>query len=64
MLSYLIILKLFFLNLKKPEITSESILENLKRDVGAQKISENYNFYELKAAENKVEEYALVSNII
>lgn len=50
--------------LEKAEITSESILENLKRDVGVENLPENYNFYELKAAENKVEEYALVSNII
>ena len=30
----------------------------------AENIPEDYNFYELKAAENKIEEYALVSNII
>ena len=50
--------------LKKAEITSDSILENLIRDVGAENIPKDYNFYELTPAENRVEEYALVSNII
>ena len=50
--------------LEKAEITSDSILENLVRDVGAENIPKDYNFYELTPAENKVEEYALVSNII
>lgn len=50
--------------LEKAEITSDSILENLIRDVGAENIPTDYTFHELKAAENKIEEYALVSNII
>ena len=50
--------------LDKAEITSDSILENLVRDVGVENIPKEYNFYELKPAENKIEEYALVSNII
>jgi hypothetical protein len=50
--------------LEKAEITSDSILENLVRDVGAENIPKDYNFYELTPAENRVEEYALVSNII
>lgn len=50
--------------LEKAEITSDTILENLIRDVGAENIPNDYNFYELTPAENKVEEYALVSNII
>ena len=50
--------------LDKAEITSDSILENLIRDVGAENIPTEYNFYELTPAENRVEEYALVSNII
>jgi len=49
----------------KAEITSDSILNNLIRDVGAENLpSEGYTFHELKAAENRIEEYALVSNII
>ncbi|MBQ6630102.1 MAG: hypothetical protein IJH65_14970 [Methanobrevibacter sp.] len=50
--------------LEKAEITSDSILQNLIRDVGAENIPKEYNFYELTPAENRVEEYALVSNII
>ena len=50
--------------LEKAQITSESIQENLIRDVGAENIPEEYSFYELSPAENRVEEYALVSNII
>lgn len=50
--------------LEKAQITSESIQENLIRDVGAENIPAEYSFYELSPAENRVEEYALVSNII
>ncbi|MBQ2831052.1 hypothetical protein [Methanobrevibacter sp.] len=50
--------------LEKAEITSDTILQNLIRDVGAENIPTDYTFYELKPAENKIEEYALVSNII
>ncbi len=50
--------------LEKAEITSDTILQNLIRDVGAENIPTDYNFYELTPAENKIEEYALVSNII
>lgn len=50
--------------LKRAEITSDTILQNLIRDVGAENIPAEYTFHELKPAENKIEEYALVSNII
>ena len=50
--------------LEKAEITSDTILENLIRDVGAENLPKNYTFHELKPAENRIEEYALVSNII
>ena len=50
--------------LEKAVITSDSIQQNLIRDVGAENIPKEYNFYELTPAENRVEEYALVSNII
>ena len=50
--------------LEKAEINSDTILQNLIRDVGAENIPKEYTFYELKPAENKIEEYALVSNII
>ena len=50
--------------LKRAEITSDTILQNLIRDVGAENIPAEYTFHELKPAENRIEEYALVSNII
>lgn len=50
--------------LKKAEISSDTIQQNLIRDVGAENIPKEYTFYELTPAENKIEEYALVSNII
>ena len=50
--------------LKKAEITSDTIQQNLIRDVGGENIPKDYNFYELTPAENRIEEYALVSNII
>ena len=50
--------------LEKAEITSDTILSNLIRDVGAENLPKDYTFHELKPAENKIEEYALVSNII
>lgn len=52
------------LEIEKANITTDSILKNLIRDIGEENIPDHYNFYELKAAENKIEEYALVSNII
>ncbi len=50
--------------LKKAEINSDTILQNLIRDVGGENLPKDYNFYELTPAENRIEEYALVSNII
>ena len=50
--------------LEKAEINSDSILKNLIRDVGAENLPKEYTFHELSPAENKIEEYALVSNII
>ena len=50
--------------IEKAEINSDTILQNLIRDVGAENLPKDYNFYELTPAENKIEEYALVSNII
>lgn len=50
--------------LERAEINSDTILENLIRDVGAENLPNNYSFHELTPAENKIEEYALVSNII
>ncbi|MBX7077329.1 MAG: hypothetical protein K1X33_08480 [Methanobacteriaceae archaeon] len=52
------------MEIEKANITTESIFQNLVRDVGKENIPEIHSFYELKPAENAVEEYALVSNII
>lgn len=52
------------LEIEKAEITSDSILDNLKRDLGPENLPEDFRFFEIKAAEDKIEEYALVSNII
>ena len=52
------------MELEKANITTESIFTNLVRDVGKENIPEIHSFYELTPAENAVEEYALVSNII
>ena len=52
------------LEIKKANITTDSISENLLRDLGSDNIPDNYNFYELEPAENKIDEYALVSNIV
>ena len=50
--------------IEKAETTSDSILQNLIRDVGIENIPKEYTFHELKPAENRIEEYALVSNIV
>lgn len=52
------------LEIEKAEISSNSILTNLKRDLGPENMPDDFSFFEIKPAENKIEEYALVSNII
>ena len=52
------------MEIDKAHITTESIFTNLVRDVGRENIPENHSFYELMPAQDRVEEYALVSNII
>ncbi|MDL2246863.1 hypothetical protein LJB96_04515 [Methanobrevibacter sp. OttesenSCG-928-K11] len=52
------------LEIEKANITTDSIFQNLIRDLGEENIPKNHDFYELKPADNKIEEYALVSNII
>ncbi|MCQ2738446.1 MAG: hypothetical protein MJ224_07555, partial [archaeon] len=56
--------KTMLMEIDKANITTESIFTNLVRDVGRENIPEHHSFYELLPAENNVEEYALVSNII
>lgn len=50
--------------LKKANIVSENILKNLINELGAENIPATHQFIELRPAENKVDEYALFSNIV
>lgn len=52
------------MEIEEAHVTTESIFTNLVRDVGSENIPESHSFYELTPAEDNVEEYALVSNII
>ena len=52
------------MEIDKANITTESIFTNLVRDVGRENIPEKHSFYELLPAQNKIDEYALVSKII
>jgi hypothetical protein len=52
------------MEIEEAQISSDSIFYNLLRDVGPENIPKNHKFYEIVEAEKKVEEYALVSNII
>lgn len=52
------------LEIEKANITTENIFQNLIREVGRGNIPENHHFVEIKPAENDVNEYALLSNII
>lgn len=52
------------LEIDRANITTENIFHNLLKEVGRGNIPENRRFVEIKAAENNVNEYALLSNII
>lgn len=52
------------LEIEKAHITSQNIFQNIVKEVGRGNIPENRKFLELKPAENDVNEYALLSNII
>lgn len=52
------------LEIEKAHISTDRIFENLINEVGKENIPENRRFIELKPAENKVDEYALLSNIV
>lgn len=56
--------KTMLMEITPANITTESIFYNLLQDIGEENIPKNHQFYELKPAENEIEEYALVSNII
>ena len=50
--------------LKPAEINHESIFQNLEREIDQRNLPRNRKFIEIKTAENKINEYALLSNII
>ena len=52
------------LEIEKADITTENIFQNVLKEVGQGNIPQNRRFLELKPAEKKVNEYALLSNII
>lgn len=52
------------LEIEKAHITTQNIFQNVLKEVGTGNIPENRRFLELKPAENDVNEYALLSNII
>jgi hypothetical protein len=52
------------LEIETAHITTENIFNNVLSEVGTGNIPENRKFLELEPAENKVNEYALLSNII
>ncbi len=52
------------LEIEEAHITTENIFQNILSEVGTGNIPENRKFLEIKAAENEVNEYALLSNII
>ena len=52
------------LEIDEAHITTENIFQNILSEVGNGNIPDNRKFLEIKAAENEVNEYALLSNII
>jgi hypothetical protein len=56
--------KTMLLEVDRAHITTHNIFQNLVKEVGSENIPEGRKFIEIKPAENKVDEYALLSNII
>ncbi len=52
------------IEIEKANITTNKIFENLINEVGKENIPDNKRFIEIKPAEDRVDEYALLSNII
>ncbi|PKL68795.1 MAG: hypothetical protein CVV28_01395 [Methanobacteriales archaeon HGW-Methanobacteriales-1] len=52
------------IEIEKANITTNKIFENLISEVGKENIPDNKRFIEIKPAEDRVDEYALLSNII
>ncbi|HOQ19451.1 MAG TPA: hypothetical protein PLE91_00005, partial [Methanothermobacter sp.] len=56
--------KTMLIEIKKADINSQNIFNNLIKEVGPENIPPNRRFIELKPPLDKVDEYALFSNII
>jgi len=56
--------KTMLIEIERAHINTSNIFDNLTRELGTDNIPENRKFIELKPAENRVDEYALLSNII
>ena len=56
--------KTMLLEVDRAHITTQNIFQNLVKEVGTENIPEGRKFIEIKPAENKVDEYALLCNII
>ena len=52
------------IEIETAHITTSNIFNNVLNEVGAGNIPENRKFLEIEPAENKINEYALLSNII
>jgi hypothetical protein len=52
------------LEVDRAHITTQNIFQNLVKEIGTENIPEGRKFIEIEPAENKVDEYALLSNII
>ncbi len=52
------------IEIEKADITINSIINNLTKEMGEGNIPDSRRFIEIKPAENRVDEYALLSNII
>lgn len=56
--------KTMLVELKPAEINSQTIFSNLEREIDQRDLPQNRKFIEIKAAENEINEFALLSNII
>ena len=56
--------KTMLVEVKQANINSQSIFENLEREIDQRDLPKNRKFIEMKPADNSVNEYALLSNII
>lgn len=56
--------KTMLVEIKPAEINSQTIFANLEREIDQRDLPQNRKFIEIKPAENEVNEFALLSNII